>query len=225
MSGFPNLTELCVAECKNLIEIHDSLGSLHNLQKFCAEGCTKLMIGPRGIKLTSLEHLCLRDCSSLVVFPEILAPMQKLKFVELEGTSIKNLPRSMQNLEGLRILSLQRCKMLESNDPSNFVQRLHEIFPNLTQLCLQDSNLTILPACIEECHFLEALHVYDCKQLQEIRGLPPSITDFSAQNTLVEADCSILNTLLTRVGLSSVFFSTFTFIFFQNLTLKFLTGN
>ncbi|KAL9324274.1 hypothetical protein ACSQ67_009131 [Phaseolus vulgaris] len=72
MSGFPNLTELRVAECTNLIEIHDSVGSLLNLQKFCAEGCTKLTIGPSRINLISLEHLCLRDCCSLVMFPEAI---------------------------------------------------------------------------------------------------------------------------------------------------------
>ncbi|RDX76240.1 TMV resistance protein N, partial [Mucuna pruriens] len=198
MSGFPNLTELCVGECTNLIEIHDSVGSLHNLERFCAEGCTKLVIGPRGIKLTSLEHICLRNCSSLVMFPEILAPMHKLKFVDLEGTAIKNLPRSVQNLEGLRIISLKRCKMLESNEPSNFVQKLPEFFPHLTELCLQDSNLTILPACIEQCHFLQVVHVHNCKQLQEIRGLPPSTINFSAQNTPVKADSSTLNMLLRR---------------------------
>nr|KYP33348.1 putative WRKY transcription factor 19 [Cajanus cajan] len=121
MSGFPNLTELCVCKCTNLIEIHDSVGLLQNLQKFCAEGCTKLKIGPRGIKLISLEFLNLRDCNSFGTFPEILAPMQKLKFVDLEGTAINNLPLSTKNLEGLRILSLKRCKWLESNEPTKFL--------------------------------------------------------------------------------------------------------
>lgn len=203
MSTLQNLTELCVCQCTNLIKIHDSFGSLQKLQRFCAEGCTKLKkIGLYGIKLTSLEFLSFRNCSSLVMFPEILPPMEKLKCVNLEGTAIENLPTSMQNLEGLQILSMERCKSLESN----FIQNLPK-FPNLRQLHLQDSNLTILPACIEEFHSLEVLDVVNCNKLQEIKGLPPSTTRFSAANTPVKANSSTLNMLLRRVGFSSVIFS------------------
>lgn len=41
--------------------------------------------------------------------------MEKLKFVGLEGTAIENLPLSLQNLEVLQRLYLNRCKMLENN--------------------------------------------------------------------------------------------------------------
>nr|KYP33146.1 TMV resistance protein N [Cajanus cajan] len=206
ISCFPSLTELCICECTNLTKIHDSVGYLHNLQRFCAEGCTKLMICPRGIKLTSLEYLSLRNCINLVILPEILLPMNKLKFVDLGGTSIKGLPLSMQNLEGLQILSLEGCKKLEIDGSFNFFQMLPQFFHNLTQLILRDSNLTILPGCIEKCHSLKHLDVSNCKRLQEIRGLPRNTTHFWAHRTLVEADSSTLNMLLRRVGLSSIFF-------------------
>nr|KYP32054.1 TMV resistance protein N [Cajanus cajan] len=210
MSGLPNLTELCLAECTNLIKIHDSVGFLHNLQWFCAEGCTKLGIFPRCIKLTSLEHLCIKDCSSLVMLPEILAPMQKLKYVDLDGTSIKHLPRSMQNLKGLQFLSMNRCKMLEINGRSNVVQMLPKLFPYLKELLLDESSLTIIPACIEECHYLYHLSLYNCKKLREIRGLPPNMTRLTAENSLVEVDSSTLNMLVRRVSLSSIIVSTIT---------------
>lgn len=41
--------------------------------------------------------------------------MEKLKFVGLEGTATENLPLSLQNLEVLQRLYLNRCKMLENN--------------------------------------------------------------------------------------------------------------
>ncbi|KAL9324275.1 hypothetical protein ACSQ67_009132 [Phaseolus vulgaris] len=187
MSGFPNLKELCVGECTNLIEIHDSVGSLLNLQKFCAEGCTKLTIGPSRINLISLEHLCLRDCSSLVMFPEVLAPMQKLKHVDLGGTAIENLPLSMQNLEGLQMLSLGKCNMLEMNESSNFFQNLQTLFPNLSELYVRDLDITILPACIEECDTLEFRHLYNCSALEQIREPSLSINEFSAAHSPVIA--------------------------------------
>jgi len=188
MSGFPNLTELRVGECTNLIEIHDSVGFLLNLQVFCAEGCTKLTICPSRIKLISLEHLCLRNCSSLVMFPEVLASMQKLKHVDLEGTAIKNLPLSMKNLEGLQKLSLGKGNVFEINESSNIFQKLPMLFPNLISLYLLDLDITILPTSIEECHSLKFLNVINCKKLQEIRGLPLSIKDFSAANSPVNVN-------------------------------------
>jgi len=208
MSGFPNLKELCVDGCTNLIEIHDSFGFLDKLLRFSAKGCTKLRKVPRGVKLPSLEFLCLRDCSNLVIFPEILGPMENLKFVDLEGTAIENLPLSMQNLQGLQRLHLNRCKRLEHIALTNILQMLPNSFPFLKTLRLRDSNLTILPACIEQCHFLELIDVCNCKQLQEIIGLPPSTNDFLAYNCAsLKVSCSATNILQSRVSVFCVLLS------------------
>ncbi|WVZ13749.1 hypothetical protein V8G54_011315 [Vigna mungo] len=114
--------------------------------------------------------------------------MHKLKHVDLGGTGIRNLPQSMQNLEGIQVLSLGKGEMLEINESSNFFQNLSMFFPNLTKLVLQNLDITILPASIEKCHSLKFLHVGNCKNLQEIRGLPLSIKGFSAANSPVEAN-------------------------------------
>lgn len=207
MSGSPNLTELCIDGCTNLIEIHNSVGFLDKLQRFSAEGCTKLRIVPHDIKLTSLEYLCLRDCGNLIKFPEILGPMEKLKFLDLEGTAIEDLPLTMQNLQGLQSLNLSRCKSLEEKALSNILRVLPNFFPFLRTLRLRDTNLTILPECIEQCPYLELVDVCDCKQLQEINGLPPS-TDFLAYNCpLLKVPCSTLYMLQNRVGLFHNFIS------------------
>ncbi|XP_061376474.1 uncharacterized protein LOC133318484 [Gastrolobium bilobum] len=204
VSGIPNLTELCVDDCTNLIGIHDSVGFLDKLLSFSAKGCSKLRIVPHGIRLTSLEYLCLRDCCSLIMFPEILGPMERLEFVDLEGTAIKNLPLSMQNLKGVQRLYLNRCRMIESNALSDIIQRLPNLFPFLKSLRLRGSSLTILPECIEECRFLELLDLCYCKQLREIRGLPLSTDDFLAYNcTLLKANCSTLNMLIQSRAIRS----------------------
>jgi len=148
------------------------------------------------------------------MFPEVLAPMRKLKHVDLGGTAIKNLPLSMQNLEGLQKLSLGKCNMLEINEPSNFFQRLPMLFPNLTSLLLRDLDITILPASIEECHSLELLHVTNCKKLEEIRGFPLSIKEFSVANSPVKANS--LTFKLRQVGVSILLeclLSSFVFFF------------
>ncbi|KAK7314835.1 hypothetical protein VNO77_33363 [Canavalia gladiata] len=60
------------------------------------------------------------------------------------------------------------------------------------------SNVTVIPECVQECSLLERLYVHNCKQLREVRGFPPKVPDFSAGNTLVKADNSILKELLKR---------------------------
>jgi hypothetical protein len=79
---------------------------------------------------------------------------------------IENLPLSMQNLQVL----------------NQYLQMLPNFFAILKTLILRDSNLTIIPVCIEQCYFFELLDLCNRKQLQEIRVLPPSTNDFLAYN-------------------------------------------
>ncbi|KAI4353220.1 hypothetical protein L6164_002186 [Bauhinia variegata] len=57
----------------------------------------------------------------------------------------------------------------------------------MTSLELCGSNLTILPECIQACQHLSDLNLDNCKQLQEIRAIPPKIKVLSARN------CTSLN--------------------------------
>ena len=120
ISGVPNLTELCLDDCTNLIEIHDSIGFLHKLRKLSVRGCTRLSTFPPRINLTSLETLSLYDCSSLKNFPEVLGEMEHLENVDLGLTAIEELPYSIQNLIGLRRLDLIGCTWLSQLPSSIF---------------------------------------------------------------------------------------------------------
>lgn len=113
LSGVPNLTELWLNDCPNLIEIHDSVRLLDKLRRLSAKRCTKLRTLPRAIKWTSLECLELFGCSSLQSFPEILDKMEKLRKLSLNGTAIEELPSSICNLTGLQCLNLGECKRLK----------------------------------------------------------------------------------------------------------------
>ncbi|KAK7314805.1 hypothetical protein VNO77_33333 [Canavalia gladiata] len=89
--------------------------------------------------------------------------------------------------------------MLENKALSNIVQMVPTFFPYLETLNLQHSNLTVLPACIEECRFLKTLLLCNCKQLGEIRALPPSANFISAFNCIsLKADCLTSNKLWSQ---------------------------
>ncbi|KAI9112936.1 hypothetical protein K1719_016050 [Acacia pycnantha] len=107
LSGAANLTELWLDDCTNLIEIHNSVGCLNKLRELSAMGCKNLKIFPSRLRLTSLEHLNLFGCSSLHTFPIISIMMKEMQTLELDRTSITELPSSVCNLIGLETLSME----------------------------------------------------------------------------------------------------------------------
>ncbi|KAG7945358.1 hypothetical protein I3843_15G148300 [Carya illinoinensis] len=89
LSSTPNLKELTVKYCNSVVKVHDSVGSLEYLSKLDFEGCTKLQILPRRIKLRSLHQLDLEDCSSLRDLPEIECKIEALRELNLSGTAVE----------------------------------------------------------------------------------------------------------------------------------------
>ncbi|XP_061370935.1 uncharacterized protein LOC133313561 [Gastrolobium bilobum] len=109
VSGVPNLEEISVRQCDNLIKIHESVGFLDKLRILDAWGCDELRSFPPCIKLTSLEVLELSHCKSLESFPEVLGEMEKITEFFLFGTPIKKFPFSIRNLTRLQKVELFRC--------------------------------------------------------------------------------------------------------------------
>ena len=102
-----NLEELSFCKCKNLNEVHKSVGFLDKLRMLDAHGCRKLRSFP-ALMLPSLEELYLSECSSLESFPKILGKMENLTNLELDETPIKEFPFSIRYLTRLQRLVL-RC--------------------------------------------------------------------------------------------------------------------
>ncbi|KAG7944399.1 hypothetical protein I3843_15G099600 [Carya illinoinensis] len=121
-----NLEKLIATNCKNLVEVHDSVGSLEYLCQLCFFGCSNLRILPASLKLKSLRSLDLSDCSSLRSFPEICCEMKSLTKLILSGTTVKELPLSIWNLTRLDELRLDVCKNLKRL-PINIFHRLEHL--------------------------------------------------------------------------------------------------
>ncbi|KAG6675500.1 hypothetical protein I3843_15G098900 [Carya illinoinensis] len=126
VSSIPNLKELTATNCTNLVEVHDSVGSLGNLLLLRFLECSNLRILPRSLKLRSLDALALYGCSSLRSFPEIGCEMNSLTKLNLLGTAVEELPLSIGNLTKLHTLYLDECKNLKRL-PINIILRLQHL--------------------------------------------------------------------------------------------------
>ncbi|KAL1319067.1 hypothetical protein AAHE18_15G251100 [Arachis hypogaea] len=111
LSVAPHLEELSFCWCKNLTEVHKSVGLLNKLRMLDAKGCCKLRSFP-DLMLPSLEKLRLSSCSSLKSFPEILGKMESLTQLELEYTPIKEFPPSIRYITRLERLELWNSKIV-----------------------------------------------------------------------------------------------------------------
>ncbi|KAF5469612.1 hypothetical protein F2P56_013671 [Juglans regia] len=114
ISSCPNLMKINLSYCKNLVEVHDSVGLiLDKLVNLRLNGCFNLKSFPRRLQLRSLGFLDLNDCSGLQNFPEIECEMENLREVHLRGTAIEELPSSIGHLIGLESLELGSCVNLK----------------------------------------------------------------------------------------------------------------
>nr|XP_043634851.1 disease resistance protein TAO1-like [Erigeron canadensis] len=137
ISGAPNVERLVLASCRNLVEVHESLGYHKTLAYLSLSNCWKLKFFPERIEMESLETLILSRCSSLERFPEVMPCMLKLSNICLDGClRIKQLPSSIRHLCSLSFLNLTRC-----------------------------TSLTNLPECISKLNCLKSIHLHDCVKL------------------------------------------------------------
>ncbi|XP_042963020.1 disease resistance protein RPV1-like isoform X2 [Carya illinoinensis] len=123
VSSIPNLKELIAKRCTNLVEVHNSIGSLEYLCKLNFFGCSNLEIFPISLKLRSLRSLDLGHCSSFRSFPEVGCEMKSLTRLILSSTAVEELPLSIGNLTKLDELFLHGCKNLKRL-PINIILQL-----------------------------------------------------------------------------------------------------
>ncbi|KAL4605721.1 hypothetical protein ACB092_09G050600 [Castanea dentata] len=204
----PNLEELNLNSCLNLIEVHESIGSLDKLKVWNLNWCRQLQILPSRLMLKSLEKFILIYCSSLEKFPDIHPETKRLEELNLLGSGIRELPSSLWYLTGLQKLILYNCDELRdfpigannisgpvfisltSLDLSRCVGIKIELdswmqpdyFPVLTRLCLAYTRIVTIPDSISRFTRLVYLSISNCNKLREISRLPQSIRTVNAEN-------------------------------------------
>ncbi|XP_048131535.1 disease resistance protein RPV1-like [Rhodamnia argentea] len=114
ISWTPNLEELHIYSCENLVEAHESIADHGKLQVLDLRCCFELSVFPEVLKSGNLRELQLGRCSKLERFPDVPHKLEGLTKLGLQETAIKGLPASIENLVSLETISLCRCKNLIS---------------------------------------------------------------------------------------------------------------
>ncbi|XLS49652.1 hypothetical protein HN51_010329 [Arachis hypogaea] len=114
VSGAPNLRDLVLDGCKQLVKIHNSVGFLSKLVYLSASDCTQLRSFLPEIFLPSLEYLSFDLCKRLTHLPRLRENMDKLLKISVIHTAIRELPLSFaSSLCGLEYLDMTNCKQLQ----------------------------------------------------------------------------------------------------------------
>ncbi|KAL1074995.1 hypothetical protein V6Z11_D11G328200 [Gossypium hirsutum] len=210
-----NITELNLGGTA-IEEVPSSIECLSNLRVLNLSCCRRLKIVSTSVhKLKSLKTFYLHDCSRLEIFPEILDTMERLRFLDLSGTALKELSSSMENLIGLVELRLNNCENLACL-PDNFyklkslkflslygcsnLRDLHGL-SSLENLDLSGSNLENLPTSIKQLPRLKQLILRKCKRLKSLPELPPSLKHLDAHDCTSLEEVSSIKKLFEQAVL------------------------
>ena len=109
----PNIKELWLVACINLVEVNQSVGLLQELKRWVLTGCQNLRIIPRNLKLKSLKDFYYVGCESLEQGTEALFSsieyLIALRELTISLKNVKEVPSSISNLKNLSILFMDDC--------------------------------------------------------------------------------------------------------------------
>lgn len=115
LDALPNLGEMDIDCCHELVELPVEVCDLIRLKKLSITNCHNLSALPEKIgKLLSLEVLRLRSCTDLLELPSSIRNLKKLNFLDISYCfSIKQLPEHIGEICSLKKLNMRQCSRLQ----------------------------------------------------------------------------------------------------------------
>ncbi|XP_075657002.1 TMV resistance protein N-like isoform X1 [Castanea sativa] len=209
----PNLEDLDLSSCQNLVEIDEYFGSHEKLEFWNLIDCRNLQILPSQLRLKSLVSFYLSGCSRLEKLPDFHPEMDCLETLDLENSGIREVPSSIEHLTKLEDLNLYDCKNLR--DLPDSIYKLQQLlylwtptaklrptwnpfngssgygFVNLTDLELSDKEGMIELDLLMKPDYFPALERIDLSRTN-IVTIPEIISKFPRLEELDIRDCKLL---------------------------------
>ncbi|RDX86373.1 putative disease resistance protein, partial [Mucuna pruriens] len=113
--AFPNLVDLSIDYCKDMVVLPSGLCDITPLKKLSVTNCHKLLALPQEIgKLENLELLRLSSCTDLEGLPDSIGRLSKLRHLDISNCiGLSNLPENFGKLSNLRNLHMTSCARCE----------------------------------------------------------------------------------------------------------------
>ncbi|XP_050291609.1 probable disease resistance protein At5g66900 isoform X2 [Quercus robur] len=123
-NALPNLIEIRIDYCNDLLELPVGLCDIVLLKKLIITNCHKLSALSKGIgNLVNLEVLRFRSCTDLSELPESIKSLHKLSILDISDClSIGKLPKHIGELCNLKVLNMKGCLRLRNSLPESTVE-------------------------------------------------------------------------------------------------------
>ncbi|XWS29374.1 hypothetical protein CRYUN_Cryun24cG0024100 [Craigia yunnanensis] len=144
---FPNLLEIDIDYCDDLVELTDGLCDLVQLMKLSITNCHKLFVLPEAIgKLVNLKVLRLTSCTELETLPETIGSLSQLTNLDISDClSIINMPVQIGELHNLCKLYMRGCSSCNLPSTITKLQHLKDVFCDEETAYQWDSFKSYLP--------------------------------------------------------------------------------
>ncbi|GLJ33498.1 hypothetical protein SUGI_0673830 [Cryptomeria japonica] len=180
-----SLEHLQLDGCVRLTSLPSNFGNLTNLRHLDLSSCWTLRTLPDSLKqLINLQYVNFSGCKKLTLTSErnyILENMTKLETLNLFACeNLQKLPLHVTNQLSLRYLNVKGTKLREL--PSKFGE-----LSKLENLRIESQFLTMLPPSIVNLSSLTSLDIYNCRELEilpESIGNLASLTKFSISHCI-----------------------------------------
>ena len=123
-NALPNLIEIRIDYCNDLVELLVGLCDIVLLKKLSITNCHNLFALPKGIgKLVNLEVLRFWSCTDLSKLPESIRSLHKFSILDIfDYLSISKLPKkNIGELCNLKVLNVKWCLRLRNPLPKSTI--------------------------------------------------------------------------------------------------------
>ncbi|KAL5173275.1 TMV resistance protein N [Glycine soja] len=172
--------------CVSLESFPEILGKMENITELELIECPITKLPPSFRNLTRLQWLSLgTEIDQLTDFDAAtfisnMCTMPELYNISANSLQWKLLPGDVLKLSSVVCSSIHDLDFCYCDLSDELLPLFLSCFVNVKNLNLSANKFTVIPECIKECRFLTTLTLDHCDRLQEIRGIPPNLKEFSA---------------------------------------------